>query len=96
VGDACESGRRLLVSALSPQVGVRGSRVTIAGTGFDTAGRSVVMFGAAVARIVSARSDRLEVLVPDEAVTDHLIVGGPNGSTLSPTPFVVLNKRSDR
>lgn len=67
-----------------------GQTVTINGSGFSTtAEQNIVRFGSSQARVISASSNQMNVIVPFGAESGKVTVQTPQGEAISATPFLI-------
>jgi len=76
------------VTSVTPDEGEVGDVVTLAGS--NLAGATAVRFGAALAAINGSSYGALTVTVPATATTSTISVTTPDGTAVSPAPFVVV------
>ena len=80
-----------VVSGFSPANGVVGTQVTISGNRFDpVAGNDSVKFNGVQASIVSAAETQIVAIVPQGATSGPITVTTLNGTSGSPTSFIML------
>jgi IPT/TIG domain len=77
------------VRMISPTSGPEGTRVTITGQNLQEA--SAVLFGKVRSDFKIISSDELIVLVPHHTSTSPITVVTPQGRSMSPFPFTVVN-----
>jgi hypothetical protein len=80
------------IDSFSPAYGLPGTRVVIRGSGFNAlAAGNEVYFGTAIAAVLSASADSLEVTVPPGAVNGAIQVLANSSMGYSASPFKVTN-----
>lgn len=76
------------ISKMTPDNGLAGTQVTIAGTGFSaTAAENIVTFNGVTAQIVSATATSLVVITPPALTSGPVKVANAGQSALSPVNF---------
>ena len=78
----------LTLFSFNPHEGVPGDQVIFLGSGF-VAGQTAVFFNGATAQITESTTTRIAAVVPDGATTGRVTISTPNGSVITPTPFII-------
>jgi YD repeat-containing protein len=78
------------ITAVVPDKGKAGTRVSILGKGFGGAGQNTVAFNGAPAVVAQAASNRIVTAVPSAATSGLITVTAPLGAALSPRPFRIV------